>query len=173
MNILKTYVLIVIFATVTLSTSSAFAQGSYTEEACPDCGGQDFYVKEQLSLQDIAPILVWTDQDVYDHESMVMVEGVVRTVKADTPVTILVVGPTNNVVTIDQVMIGSDGKFQAALNTASDLWKFDGTYTIRAQYGHENVFDKVTIELTGGIVSGIVTLSNTFSWPRLLCKGAT
>ncbi len=156
MNILKTYVLIAIFAAVTLSTSSAFAQGSYTEEACPDCDDQDFYVKEQLSLQDIAPILVWTDQDVYDHESMVMVEGVVRTVPTyDTAVTILVVGPTNNVVTIDQILIGSDGKFQAALNTASDLWKYDGTYTIRAQYGHANVFDKVTIELTGGIVSGI------------------
>jgi len=155
MNILKAYALIAIFAAVTLSTSSALAQGSYTEEACPNCGGQDIYVKEQLSLQNIAPILVWTDQDVYDHESIVMVEGVVKTVKANTPVTILVVGPTNNVVTIDQVMIGSDGKFQAALNTASDLWKFDGTYTIRAQYGHANVFDKVTIELTGGIVSGI------------------
>jgi len=144
MNILKAYALIAIFAAVTLSTSSAFAQGSYTEEACPDCGGEDIYVKEQLGLQDIAPILVWTDQDVYDHESMVMVEGVVKTVKANTPVTILVVGPTNNVVTIDQVMIGSDGKFQSALNTASALWKYDGTYTIRAQYGHENVFDKVS-----------------------------
>jgi len=155
MNILKTYVLIAIFAAVMLSTSSAFAQGSYTEEACPDCGGEDIYAKAQLGLQNIVPILVWTDQDVYDHESMVMVEGVVRTPKADTPVTILVVGPTNNVVTIDQVMVGSDGKFQATLNTAGDLWKFDGTYTIRAQYGHANVFDKVTIELTGGIVSGI------------------
>ena len=155
MNILKAYALIAIFAAVTLSTSSAFAQGSYDEEACPDCGGQDVYAKAQLNLQNVAPILVWTEQDVYDHESIVMVEGVVKTVKADTPVTILVVGPTNNVVTIDQVMIGSDGKFQAALNTASDLWKYDGTYTIRAQYGHANVFDKVTIELTGGIVSGI------------------
>ena len=154
MNACNAYVLIAILAsTIAISTSSAFAQGEYLEQACPDCDGDvDVYERSQLAFQNVAPILVWTNLDVYDHESTVWVQGAVSTIRAGTDVGIIVIGPTNNIVTIDQVTVGSDGKFQTTLDTSSPLWKFDGEYTIRAQYGQEGLFDKVTIQLTGGVM---------------------
>ena len=43
------------------------------------------------------------------------------------------------------------------MNTAGNLWKYDGTYTIRVQYGSQEVNNKVLVELTGGIVSAPTT----------------
>jgi len=154
MNVCNAYVLIAILASaIAISTSSAFAQGTFAEQACPDCDGDvDIYERSQLAFQNVAPILVWTNLDVYDHKSTVWVEGAVSTIRAGTDVGIIVIGPTNNIVTIDQVTVDSDGKFQTTLDTSSPLWKFDGEYTIRAQYGQEGLFDKVTIQLTGGVM---------------------
>ncbi|MFQ6025231.1 MAG: PEFG-CTERM sorting domain-containing protein [Nitrosopumilaceae archaeon] len=152
MNI-QTSMLIAIFTIATVTgTIPAFGVG---EVACPDCEEGDIYEQEKMALQDLLPISIWTNLEVYDHESIVLLEGIVKTPNSDFPVTIVVVSPTNNIVTIDQVMVESDGKFKTTLNTASSLWKKDGTYTIKAQYGGENISDTVTIELTGAVIGGV------------------
>ena len=150
MNIRTSYVLIAIIAAVgTMTASSAFAQ----QEACPNCGEGDVYVKENLALQNKLPVSVWTDRSTYDHESTIMVNGAVAHIRSGVPVTLMVISPSNNVVTINQLDVDSDGKFGTSLSTAGNLWKYDGTYTIRVQYGSQEVNNKALVELTGGIVT--------------------
>ena len=50
-------------------------------------------------------------------------------------VTLRVVDPINNIVTIAQITPNSDGTFTASISTDSPTWKKDGTYTIMANYG--------------------------------------
>ena len=50
-------------------------------------------------------------------------------------VTLRVVDPINNIVTIAQITPNSDGTFTASISTDSPTWKKAGTYTIMANYG--------------------------------------
>ena len=38
-----------------------------------------------------------------------------------------------------------------SLNTTGDLWKYDGTYTIKVNYGSASKDNSVKVELVGGI----------------------
>jgi len=160
MNTRTSYVLIAILAAVaTMSISSAFA----LEEACPDCGAVGAITAQETMLQDI-PISVWTDGLIYNHESAIRVDGQVANIRPGTPVTLIVISQSNNIVTIDQLSVGTDGTFSTTLSTAGNLWKYDGVYTIRVQYGGEAVNNKVLVELTGGIIP-----KPTISEPTVRC----
>jgi len=128
MNIRTTYVLTAILAGAAILVTGAMSQ-AYAQ----------------------LPIDVWTDSSGYDHESVIHVEGSVANIREGTPVTLTVISPTNNIVTIAQLEVGSDGMFSTALSTEGPLWKYDGTYTIRVQYGSQAVNNKALVELTGGI----------------------
>ncbi len=148
MNFKTSHVLIAFFAIIGLITiTPAFA----LELACPDCVGDSIPHAFQSLLDDM-PVAVWTDSSIYDHGSTILVNGHVSNIRPATPVTLTVVSPLNNIVSVDQLTIGNDGFFSTTLSTAGNLWKYDGTYTIRVQYGAEPVNDKVLIQLTGGIV---------------------
>jgi len=160
MNARTSYVLIAILAAVgTMSISSAFA----LEEACPDCGAVGAITAQENLLQRV-PISVWTDSLIYNHESTIRVDGQVANIRAGTPVTLIVISQSNNIVTIDQLSVGTDGTFSTTLSTAGKLWKYDGIYTIRVQYGTEAVNNKVLVELTGGIIR-----EPTISEPTVRC----
>jgi len=164
MNAHTSYVLIAILATVaTMSISSAFAL--------------------EQTLEGV-PISVWTDGLIYNHESTIRVDGQVANIRPGTPVTLTVISQSNNIVTIDQLSVGTDGTFSTTLSTAGKLWKYDGIYTIRVQYGTEAVNNKVLVELTGGIIReptiseptvqcGVSELSATGSCVPFSISGAT
>ena len=149
MNFKTSYVIIAFFATIGLITiTPAFA----IELACPDCDDRDSIAHAFQGLLDDMPVAVWTDSSTYDHSSTILVNGHVSNIRPATPVTLTVVSPLNNIVTIDQLTIGNDGFFSTSLSTSGNLWKYDGTYSIRVQYGDSPVNDKVLIQLTGGLV---------------------
>ena len=50
-------------------------------------------------------------------------------------VTLRIVDPINNIVTIAQITPNSDGTFTTSIPTDSPTWKKEGTYTIMANYG--------------------------------------
>ena len=152
MNASTSYVLIAILAAVgTLSYSQAFGQ---LNPACPDCEMDSVRAQAIEAAMEEIPVVVWTDHTTYNHETTIMVQGQVANVKSGIPVTLTVTSPLNNIVTIQQVDVNNDGTYSVSLNTAGSLWKYDGTYTIRVQYGSENVNNKVRVELTGGVTSG-------------------
>jgi len=148
MNIRTSYVLIAVLAVMgTLSISSAYAA---LPPACVGCEGDPQLSAEMAMLAEV-PVSVWTDKITYDHESIIRVDGAVANIRIGTPVTVTVISPTNNIVTIDQLMVDSDGRFSTTLSTQGNLWKYDGAYTIRVQYGNQAVSNKALIELTGGL----------------------
>ncbi len=160
MSARTSYVLIAILAAVgTMSISSAFA----LEEACPDCGAVGAITAQENMLQGI-PISVWTDNSIYNHESTIRVDGQVANIRAGTPVTLTVISQSNNIVTIDQLSVDSNRMFSTTLSTVGNLWKYDGVYTIRVQYGGEAVNNKALVELTGGILP-----ASTISEPTVRC----
>jgi predicted secreted protein with PEFG-CTERM motif len=101
-------------------------------------------------LKDL-PISVWTDKTNYEHNDTIMVTGQVANVASGFPVTVTVVSPLNSIVTIDQLTVADDGSFETTLNTAGAMWKYDGTYTIRVNYGSAEKSNSAKVELTGGV----------------------
>jgi len=150
MNIRTLYMLV---AGLSVAGAVGIAPAFAVEQACPDCPEDASMSMAQEWAKDI-PVAVWTDAEVYDHDSVIMVEGTVANLRQG-PVTITVTSPTNNVVTIGQVTPDSDGTYSTTLSTSGDLWKYDGTYTIRVQYGAQGINDKVLVELTGGVATNL------------------
>ena len=95
------------------------------------------------------PLDVEADDSTYDHDSTITVTGSVANVVPGDEVTIVVVSPLNSIVTIDQLNVSGDNTFKTTFNTSSGLWKYDGTYTIKANYG--SLDNKVKVELIGGV----------------------
>jgi len=99
------------------------------------------------------PLTVEADQSVYEHDTKITVTGqVANVIPGDVPITMTVTNPLNSLVTIDQINVSNDGSFTTSVSTAGNLWKYDGTYTIKVNYG--SLDNKVTVELTGGVAQG-------------------
>lgn len=153
MNTRTSYVAIAILSAVfATSTSTVFAQG-FDEEACPDCDGANSFEKGNLAVQNDIPITIRTDGAQFDHESSIAVTGTVSSIRSGTEIGLVVIGPApwNNIVAIDQIPVASDGTWKTSLSTAGQSWKYDGTYTIKVTYGHQEVNNRALVELTGGI----------------------
>ena len=96
------------------------------------------------------PLTVETDKAVYDHDSTITVTGqVANVIPGNVPITITVMSPMASLVTIDQFNVSNDGSFMTTMSTAGNLWKYDGTYTIQANYG--SLDNNVKVELAGGV----------------------
>jgi len=147
MNSYTKYVLIAISVLATAIAVPAFA-ADYDEEACPDCGF-DIYENDRSARLSEVPIRAWTDKNLYDHDSEIVVQGIVSNIKEEFPVTIRVISPRGNVVGLEQIHVADDKTFQATFSTAGPLFKENGAYTIRVQYGPQEINDKMTIEILG------------------------
>jgi len=119
--------------------------------ACVQCDPENAKTSAKTSLMKSIPISVWTDKAEYGHNDMIRVMGQVANTASGFSVTVTVVSPINSIVTIDQVSVAEDGSFETMLNTAGTLWKYDGTYTIKANYGSTEKSNSVKVELTGGV----------------------
>ena len=149
MNNHTSFVLLAILTTVsTLVMSSAYAQ-SMIGESVRDDGKM---VANQLLPTDI-PVSISTDKTTYDHSDTITVYGRVANVSGF-PVTLTVMSPNHSVVTIAQLDVAKDGSFGTTLNTRGEIWKQNGTYTIKVNYGTAAKSDKIFVELTGEISTG-------------------
>ena len=96
------------------------------------------------------PLTVQTDSATYGHADTITVTGhVANVIPGNVPITVTVVSPMASLVTIDQINVSNDGSFETTMSTAGNLWKYDGTYTIKANYG--SLDNNVKVELTGGV----------------------
>ena len=108
------------------------------------------------------------ESDTYDHDSVIVITGQVKTVK-DVDIVFVVSGPMilfpdelhehadqyfpMSIVQIDQVKVSSDGSFSTTINTANPMMKYDGEYKIEASYDqYVNHFEYVN--LVGGVEAG-------------------
>ncbi len=152
MNSRTSFALLAVLTAVgTLTAMSSAYAVEDLPQPCVGCPIEDAReAAEKMLLEDI-PISVWTDKTDYGHSDMIMVKGHVANLVSGFPVTITVVSPLNSIVTVDQVNVSDDGTFETALNTAGAMWKYDGTYTIKANYGSAEKADSAKVEITGGV----------------------
>ena len=68
-------------------------------------------------------------------------------------ITLKVIAPTGNVVSVEQITPNLDGKFAKDITTGGPLWTQDGEYTVTAQQG-ESTDHKASIKVE--IVDGVV-----------------
>ena len=117
----------------------------FQDLSCPSCIQ---IPEDEIELyKSLFPLVTWTDDVLYDHDSTVILEGYLRPELMFNPITITVTNPIGNIVTIEQITPNSDGSFMVQFSTASNLWASDGEYIVKSQSGSERVF-KNKIELT-------------------------
>ena len=154
MNSRTSFALLAILTAVgTLTISSAYAVD--LPPACVGCAQDEAKASAKKSLMDAIPISVWTDKTEYNHNEIITVTGQVANIASGYPVTVTVVSPLNSIVTVNQITVAADKSFETTLNTASAMWKHDGTYTIKVNYGSVEKSNSVQVELTGGIATSI------------------
>ena len=147
MNNRTTFALLVLLTAVgTLTVSTAYAE---INPACVGCTQEDARAMALDDLMGSIPVSVWTDKADYGHNDIIKVEGQVAN-ESGYPVTITVISPLNSIVTIDQINV-VNRSFETTLNTAGAMWKYDGTYTIKVNYGTAEKSNSVKVELTGGV----------------------
>ena len=154
MNAHTSYVLMALLAVACMAAATpAFAddhKGTINSYPCPDCIG-DGREQAMTAAAKAVPIMVSTDMATYDHDSVIAVEGQVASVRSGMPVTVTVISPMGNVADIRQLDVNRDGSYSTEFNTAGSSWKYDGTYTIRVQYGEIGTSNKAQVDLTGGV----------------------
>ena len=87
-------------------------------------------------------VTVATDSSSYETGGMISVSGSVSDYDESDPfknfdVTIKLVAPNGNIITISQIPLNSDGSYSTLIPAQGPLWKFDGDYTISVSHGSD------------------------------------
>jgi len=99
--------------------------------------------------QIVEPVVVTTDKAAYGEGDTIMVSGEVKELLSGFPVTLQVISANGNLVTIQQLDVGLDKKFNYELTAGGPLWKAEGTYLIKVLYGTESRTAEATFEFGG------------------------
>ena len=88
-------------------------------------------------------VTVATDSSSYEEGEMISVSGSVSDYDESDPfknfdVTLKLVAPNGNIITISQIPPNSDGSYSTFIPAQGPLWKFDGDYTISVSWGSDN-----------------------------------
>jgi hypothetical protein len=87
-------------------------------------------------------ITTGTDSSSYTTGEMINVSGSVSDYDESDPyknfdVTLRLIAPNNNIITISQIPLNSDGSYSTFIPAQGPLWKFDGDYTISVSWGSD------------------------------------
>ena len=87
-------------------------------------------------------VTVATDSSSYEEGETISVSGSVSDYDESDPfknfdVTIKLVAPNGNIITISQIPLNSDGSYSTFIPAQGPLWKFDGDYTISVSHGSD------------------------------------
>jgi len=102
-----------------------------------------------VSAQILESIAVTTDKGSYAVGETIIISGEVRELLSGFPVTLQVIAANGNIVTLAQLDIGSDRKFETELTSGGPLWKSIGTYTVKVLYGTQARTAEATFEFGG------------------------
>ena len=87
-------------------------------------------------------VTVATDSSSYEEGEMISVSGSVSDYVESDPfknfdVTIKLVAPNGNIVSISQIPLNSDGSYSTFIPAQGPLWKFYGDYTVSVSHGSD------------------------------------
>ena len=111
-------ILLLVLSTIILSQSYGFAYGA----------------------DDIVTVV--TDTSTYEEGDMINISGSIADYDESDPfknfdVTLRLLAPNNNIVSISQIPLDSDGSYSTFIPAQGPLWKFDGDYTISVSHGSD------------------------------------
>ena len=104
--------------------------------------------------QIVEPIVVTTDKASYAEGDSIMVTGEVKELLSGVPISLRVIAPNGNIVTVAQLEVGSDKRFSTELTAGGALMRADGTYTITVLYGTQNRTAETTFTFAGSMETG-------------------
>ena len=98
---------------------------------------------DKCKVQGIQCISLSTDSVSYESGEMINILGIVSDYDASDPfknfdVTLKLIAPNGNIVSIYQEELGSDGSYSISIPAEGKLWKYDGDYTITVSHGSDN-----------------------------------
>ena len=89
------------------------------------------------------PISVETNLSSYEKGSTIEISGLISNYDESDPtkvyeITLKIIAPNNNLITIDQIKPNSGGTYSTAVNTVGANWKVDGDYTVTVNYADKS-----------------------------------
>jgi len=114
-------------------------------------------------------IVVTTDKSSYSEGDSIMVTGEVKVLLGGEALSLIVKAPNGNIVSVDQLTVGSDKKFSTDLTAGGSLMRSDGTYTIIVQYGSQSRTAETTFSFSG---SGMSSNEGNVTGNTVLIDGA-
>ena len=123
-------ILLLALSAIMLSQSYGFAYADH---------GGNHYANE---IED-GTITIATNSSSYEEGEMINVSGSVSDYVESDPyknfdVTLRLIAPNNNIITISQIPLNSDGSYSTFIPAQGPLWKYDGDYTISVSHGSDN-----------------------------------
>lgn len=97
-------------------------------------------------------ISVATDKSSYNDGDKIMITGKTQDYLGDTPLTIIIRNPVGNVVSINQIPVGTDKTFSSSLTAGGALWQAAGTYSVYVQFGGPERSATTTFQFSGSHV---------------------
>jgi predicted secreted protein with PEFG-CTERM motif len=95
-------------------------------------------------------VVVTTDKASYSEGDTIEVTGQVSQLLGGYALSLTVIAPNGNIVTIAQLTVGADSEFSTSVTAGGSLMKVEGTYTIKVQYGdNKNNSAETTFEFGG------------------------
>ena len=87
-------------------------------------------------------ISVETNSSSYEKGSAITVSGLITNYDVSDPnnvfqITLRVIAPNNNIVTVDQLVPNSGGTYSTSVNTEGANWKLGGDYTVKVNYADQ------------------------------------
>ena len=112
-----------------------------------------------LFLLALSPVIVYaasqtisveTDSSSYEKGSSIAISGLITNYDASDPnevfqITLRVIAPNNNIVTVDQIVPNSGGTYSTSVNTEGANWKLGGDYTVMVNYADQSVSTTFTL----------------------------
>jgi predicted secreted protein with PEFG-CTERM motif len=96
-------------------------------------------------------VVVTTDKASYSEGDTILVTGEVSQLLGGYALSIRMIAPNGNIVSIDQLTVVADKKFSTNMTAGGSLMKVEGTYTILVQYGDNKNNSATTSFEFGGV----------------------
>ncbi len=95
-------------------------------------------------------VVVTTDKASYSEGETILITGEVVQLLGGYPLSLIVIAPNGNLVSIDQLTVGEDKKFSTSVAAGGALMKADGAYIVTVQYGDNSANSATTTFEFGG-----------------------
>ena len=93
---------------------------------------------EKRIMMETSSISLQTDREIYTQNDKIKISGSVSKKLADMPITLAIINPNEDIITIAQVNVDNDRNFAETILIGGQLWEHEGKHIIKVHYGEKN-----------------------------------